>query len=405
MKRLKNHLIAGGMLLGALAMPTLASADVTGTAAAATPVPTPTPVPWYSKVTVGGYVDAYYQQSLNRPSDSSATSVQPLAYRAFDTTENQFTFGGGELTLKQGDTASNTGYFVDLLLGPKAAIYNGDAATADAVEIGQAYVTQAFGNATFTLGKFGTPIGYEVTYTPSNANFSRSLLFSQEPYYNTGIRLDYTLPAGVVLSGFADDGNSVNNVINAGKDYGGVIAYSGVKNLNLTGVYYLNPYANNALGQISNIDWFNVIAAYTATSSLSFAGEYLLKDYMDPIAKSSTYKPYSPKQQGYALYATYNTPIANLTLSPRYEQWFNPDGGSATGYYNIPLAGPSTLPYQLNDATVTLKYAMGPLAHILEYRADASNRSEFVTGNIPSSGTPTFSQIQQTITYAAEYSF
>jgi hypothetical protein len=422
MKRTKKHLLTGGLLLGALAAPAFALADSTPTAAAAaTPAPTPTPVPWYGKLTVGGYVDEYYQFSLNRPADSSASSVQPLQYRAFDTTTNQFTFGGGELTLKQGDTASNTGYFVDLLLGPLANLYNVDGSTLDSVEIGQAYVTQVFGNATFTLGKFGTPIGNEVTYLPSNANFSRSLLFYNEPLYETGLRLDYALPGSLVVSGFVDNGNSVDNVVNSGKDWGAIIAYSGVKGLSLTGTYYLNPantlggatVGTDATGDIANIDWFNLVAAYTATDSLSFTGEYLLKDYIQPVVPTGT-KAFSPKQQGYALYATYT--MGSFTVSPRFEQWFNPDFGSSTGVNAINLtpaqaahAGivSGTAPYQLDDITVTLKYAMGPLSHILEYRADASDRYEFLTGNVPNGAgqTATWSQVQNTITYAAVYSF
>jgi len=409
MNSTKKGFIAGALLLGALAAPAISRADAT---------PAATPVPWYSKVTVGGYVDEYYQFYLNRPSDSSANSVQPLQYRAFDTTTNQFSFGGGELTLKQNDASSNTGYFVDLLMGPLASQYNGGTSL-DGLGIGQAYLTQAFGNATFTLGKFGTPIGNEVTYLPSNANFSRSLLFTQEPLYETGLRLDYALPGSLVVSGFVDNGNSVDNVVNSGKDWGAIIAYSGVKNLSLTGVYYLNPgytlggIGTDATGDIANIDWFNFVASYTVNGSLSFAGEYLLKDYIQPVVPTGT-KAFDPKQQGYALYSTWS--MGNFSLSPRFEQWFNPDGGSAAGVNTINLtpaqaahAGivSGTAPYQLNDITVTLKYAMGPLSHILEYRADASNRYEFLTGNVPNGAgqTATWSQVQNTITYAAVYSF
>ena len=45
MKRMKQHLITGGLILGALVAPALAMADDT-----ATPVPTPTPLAWYQKL-------------------------------------------------------------------------------------------------------------------------------------------------------------------------------------------------------------------------------------------------------------------------------------------------------------------------------------------------------------------
>jgi hypothetical protein len=412
MKRMKQNLIMGGLLLGALAVPVLASADDAAATAAATPAPTPvaTAVPWYSKVTVGGYLDEYYQVSLNRPNDNQSSSVEPLQYRAYDNTINQFSFGGGELTLKQNDSASGTGYYVDLLMGSLASTYTGGGVSQDSLAIGQAYLTQTLGNATVTLGKFATPLGYEVTYLPSNANFSRSLLYGQEPTFNTGVRLDYTLPAGFVASGFVDNGNSTDDAMNNGKDYGAVLAYSGVKNLNLTGVWYLNnnnPVINsaNSTTGLYDIEWANFIASYTASDSLSFAGEYLYKATVNNQPDSATNENYVAND-GYALYATYNTPIANLSLSPRFEQWFNPNTGSAIGYpIATMMTGPATLPLQLNEYTITLKYVMGPLSHMIEYRCDASNRYEFVTGNIPSSSMPTFSQLQQTLTYAAVYSF
>jgi hypothetical protein len=419
MIRFKKHLITGSLILGALAAPALGLADDTTAAApAATPVATPTPLAWYQKLTVGGYLDEYYQVDFNRPADSFG-SGEPM-FRAFDTTSNQFTFGGGELTLSQSDASSNTGYFVDLLLGPLAGLYSVDGSS-NGVEVGQAYVTQAFGNAKFTFGKFGTPVGYEVTYLPSDANFSRSLLFGQEPLFHVGAELAYTLPYSLVATVWADDGNSIDNAANAGKDYGAQLAYTGVKNLSLTGTWYLN---NDQLvtytgdpngGELYDIEWGNLVATYQAMDNLSFGGEYLFKEYS--LLGTYTFNaagilPYNAIQQGYALYATYNTPIANLSISPRWEQWFNPtlgyDTTSPGGAFLGTFLGQNVTPVKLAELTLTAKYQMGPLAHMLEYRVDGASADNggpypFLTsnGNKPSF----FSQFQQTLTYAAVYSF
>ncbi len=413
MNRYKHKLLAPGLIVGALAMPALGLADSTSSTPVPTPVATPTPLAWYQKLTVGGYVDAYYQQDFNQPT-KNASSTLP-GDRVFDNTINQFSFGGGELTLKQNDAASGTGYYVDLLMGSMASTYTSGGVSQDSVALAQAYLTQTFGNATFTLGKFATPIGYEVTYTPSNANFSRSLLFSQQPFFNTGLRLDYTLPAGFTASGFVDDGNSTDNALNAGKDYGAILAYAGVKNLNLTALYYLqNDQMLNSTGmagKIYDLQWANFIATYTATSNLNFAGEYLLKDYNllgnQIYASFGNPTAYNPIQQGYALYATYNfTP--NLSISPRFEQWYNPtfaDNFSTVGENVGAYIGAATTPNITDDYTLTLKYQMGPLSHMLEYRCDAISGTNqgFLTsnGNKPSF----YSDIQQTLTYAAIYSF
>jgi hypothetical protein len=383
----------GAVALGAAAVAGSAFADATpAPTAAATPMatvvatPAPTPAPWYSNITLGGYTYAYYQQSLNNPASSAS-----LTRRAFDTTENQFTLGGGELTLTQGDKASNTGYYVDLLFGQEADIYdssvNGNTTT-NSLQIGQAYLTETFGNAKFTLGKFGTSVGNEVTYLPSNANFSRSLLFQNEPLYSVGVKLDYTLPSSLVATVWADNGNDVDTASNSAKGFGGALAYSGIKNLSLTGIYYLDPNAYSPdTTLVQDNDYFNLVATYTLNSSLNFAGEYLLVENIAPNKEAADAFG-SPKQQGYALYATYATPIANLSLSPRVESWFEPDAGA-----------------QLNDYTVTLKYVAGPVSNILEYRLDdtANTPGSFSYSSYNSSAPST--EFQQTITYAAYYSF
>jgi len=411
----KKQLITGSLILGALAVPALGLADDTAAAPAATPVATPTPLSWYQKITVGGYLDEYYQMNFNQPESTGFTGA-PDGMRAFDTTSNEFTFGGGELTLKQSDSASGTGYFVDLLMGPAAGIYNADGANLDSLEIGQAYVTQAFGNATFTLGKFGTPVGYEVTYIPSNANFSRSLLYFNEPLYHVGLELAYALPMSWTATGWIDDGNSSDGAGTSGRDYGLQLAYAGIKNLNLTGTWYMQNYlsvpAIPATLVGPSLNWGNLVATYTANSEWNFAGEFLLKVYdIDGTyysGGSSSYPNIDPIQDGYALYATY-TPasVANLSISPRFEQWFNPSaslpnfGGGTIGTA-LGLAGPVVV----DDYTLTVKYQMGPLAHILEYRADASNAGIFPTNYVNSGYSEPFaSKIQQTLTYAAVYSF
>jgi len=423
MKRMKEHLITGGLILGALVAPALAMADDT-----ATPVPTPTPLAWYQKITVGGYLDAYYQLSFNEPESTGSVAAPgaPSSTRAFDTTTNETTLGGGELTLKQGDAASGTGYFLDLLMGPLAGAYNVDGANLDAIEIGQAYVTQAFGNATFTFGKFGTPVGYEVTYLPSNANFSRSLLYFNEPLYHVGVEMAYTLPMSTTATLWYDDANSADGVTTGttGRDYGAQLNYAGMKNLDLIATWYFQNYLSTTAIPAAFIpagttvdgseNWANLVATFTATSELSFAGEGLLKIYdidgdkaYGQAAGNSGYPNIDPIQDGYALYATYSPAmVANLSISPRFEQWFNPSASLPINGFTggneatlLSLAGPGVI----DDYTLTLKYQMGPLAHMLEYRADASSAYSYPTDN----GTkPAFmSKIDQTLTYAAVYSF
>lgn len=398
MKRIKNHLIAASLIMGALAIPAMAKAD----APAATPAPTPAPTPaWYSKVTLGGYADASYLFDVNVPGAYSQYGKLPyqnnsMPYRVFDLAPNAFDYSG-EVTLKYSDSASNTGAFVDLIYGNMANVinfnnYNTNIGGSEVgLIIGQAYLTQTLGPVTGTLGKFATPVGYESWNVPSNANFSRGLLYSQEPFYQEGLKLDYAAPMSIVASLWLDDGNSIETTLSNAKNMGAVLAYSGINNLNLTGVFYKDlagGYSNTTAGKFDYTNTGDFIATYTVNSALNVAGEYLDQQYFqfDGIVF---------QQQGYALYATYA--LGNLSISPRFEQWFTPYGANTTNFSTTPR-------YELSDYTLTLKYPMGPISHMLEYRSDASNAAEFsTTGSLNSGKTPSY--IDQTITYAAVYSF
>jgi len=221
---------------------------------------------WYDKVTLGGYVDDYYQQALT---GDTVTVNNNLTGRAYDKTVNAFGPVGGELTLSTSDDKSKTSYYVDLLLG-QLATNTGLVATGGLV--GQAYVTDTFGNAKFTFGKFGTIIGTEVNNPLSNDNFSRGQVYALEPTFSTGLKLDYTLPMSMVLTGLIDDGNSIDVAGNEGKGYGLELAWSGVKNLTTSISYYGAPYSKTA-SAILYQDFANVLVAYQATDTLSFNAE------------------------------------------------------------------------------------------------------------------------------------
>jgi len=344
---------------------------------------------WYDKLTVGGYIDGYYQMPLT---GDTVSVNKAYPNRVFDTTTNEFNFGGGELTLATSDDKSKTSYYVDLLLGPLADVVNAPNYAPSGFMVGQAYVTDSFGNAKFTLGKFGTIIGTEVTSPLADPNFSRGLVYGLEPVYSTGLKLDYTLPASFTLTGLIDDGNSVDNAISEGKGYGLELAYAGIKNLTTSLAYYGAPVAKLPTG-ISYQDFLNFLAAYQATDTLSFNAEYLYNTTLSTITNTDPNKgpvAFSPKTQAYALYASWTTPMAGLSIVPRFEQVVRPDSrvGLTNNYLN-------------NSYTLTLKYVEGPLTHFLEFRDDSSNNYVY-SDNKP---TPTFSQSEMTLTYAAAYGF
>jgi len=260
---IRRHLI-GGLLAGAVLAPAMVQADA--------PAPK-----WYDKLTLGGYASADYSLWLNQPgaSDWNANGTfndenSIIPYRVFDGSPNTFQYNG-ELTLKYADTASNTGAFIDLVYGPMARILaSGEATYLNSwwggggvglyepdLLVGQAYLDQAFGPVTLTLGKFATPIGYESWNLTSNANFSRGLIYSQEPFYSLGAKLDYAAPMAITASLWLDNGNSYDNTYSEAKNWGVELAYAGVKNLSLAALYYRDMGTNTG-SPFSPTDYYDL---------------------------------------------------------------------------------------------------------------------------------------------------
>jgi len=353
---------------------------------------------WYTNTTVHGFADANYLYNFN--------GLAPVG-RVFDTTDQMFTLNGAKLAIANADTATATSGEIDLLYGPMAAIYNGTSA-ASSLAIEQAFLTQAFGPVTFKLGKAGTFVGNEVTDTTGNFNYSRSLLFGQEPFYNTGLSATYGITSTLSLMGYMGDGNSVDTGVADHPDFGAQLVYTGVKGLSLTGTYYLQPTGLNNYGttatppvgitEYTNIDLFNFIVSYQITDPLAFVGEYLYKTQVLPSDASTSYST-SQDSQGYALYLDYQTPVAGLKIDPRFEQWF----AGSYQYVNSTFTGTvPVLQAQVNEFTLTVKYAKGPVTNYLEYRVDGNPSAPYA----PSADTSkTLVNAQNTLTYAATYSF
>jgi len=348
-----------GALALALAAPALRAADAPK---------------WYEKVSLGGYAEAYYQQLFIEGSGVAAPQA-PLG-RAFDKVQSQFQGGSGELTLSASDEASKTGYMLDVLFGTKAASITGDSSTVLAV--GAANVSESFGAAKVTVGKYATFIGTEVWGTPGNSNFSRGILYQNEPFGHTGLKLDYSLPMDLVLSGEVDNGDSVTVTATSDKGYGAMLAYSGIKAMPVSIAYYKTPVVVG--GDILAKSYANVLLAYTVSDSLGLNAEYL---YVCDPTSGTLATPYMVSH-GVALYANYATPIAGLSLNGRFEQLTQVDAVNVVDTY-----------------TLTLKCAKGPLTHILEYRGDAD--SAYVFPGMKA--TDPLTQTQTTVTYAAVYGF
>lgn len=142
-------------------------------------------------LTISGYVDSYYQYNTNRPLSGTNTG------RIFDTPHNSFSLGLVQTVFTYSIKKLNV--VADLTFGPNADLGNfGNEGTARLIK--QAYISYDFtDNVSFTVGQFGTHIGYELIDAPLNFNYSLSYLFGNGPFYHTGAKLDFAVSEKVGL--------------------------------------------------------------------------------------------------------------------------------------------------------------------------------------------------------------
>ena len=159
-------------------------------------------------ITISGYADAYYNLSFNAPGVGPQLWGPAAGARAFDINNNQFSLGAiqGKVTYDfknievVGDflAGPNTS-LATLLFFPSSSIGNG-LLGGGSFGIKQLYgVWKASDKVSFTIGQFGTHIGYEVIEPYINFNYSLSNLFNNGPFFHTGLKMNYAISDKVGL--------------------------------------------------------------------------------------------------------------------------------------------------------------------------------------------------------------
>ena len=159
-----------------------------------------------ASTTVSGYVDTSAQWNLG----TGNANTPPYAFGAGKA--DGFNLNVVKLTLdKPADLKEDwgAGYKVDLLFGPDAnALATQSAGNPADLGVKQAYVAlhAPVGNGLdFKIGVWDTIIGYEVTESINNPNYTRSYGYTIEPPTHTGIQAGYQFWEGLsAIIGVAD---------------------------------------------------------------------------------------------------------------------------------------------------------------------------------------------------------
>jgi hypothetical protein len=271
-----------------------------------------------ASTTLSGYVSTGYKFGSGNASTGYFRAGENVDSFSLDVVDLK-------LSSAQGDGAMDTGYTVELWMGPAA----GDIGTADngvtdgSVELMQANIDLRISGVDLKIGQFGTIVGNEVYNYNENAFYTHSWGFALEPTHHTGILASYTVSDDLqIAGGLANSTSAEINTTGANAENKTVLA----------SVSYTLPSGTGALAGTE------LYYAYVAGADSSTAGEDNTDYHYSSIALPEL--------------------VANLTTKV---VWDHVEHAGTTGYagVNSDVVG-LYLGYSLNDTTtLNVRYESG----------------------------------------------
>jgi len=289
--------------------------------------------------TFSGYFDTYYFANLNKPASRDNLGQSGIA-RGFDRKVGQFQLG--MIMAHLGYSYKSVEFVGEVGWGPNVEYGSYGSApgypwgtviaqtNVSSVLIKQAYINlKANDKLTFTMGQFGTHIGYELIDAPLNFHYSINNTFNAGiPFYHVGLKATYAFSDKVYLMGGVVNGTDNINDNNRGKSFIGQLFVSPAEGFNI----YLNTIQGNEgnsddQGKDADNSYFGVLDLVATLQvsdrvGLAFWGMYgsAKGDFQGGTLVDDMLNWY-----GANIYATYK--FSDLfTLGTRLEHFNNEDG-------------------------------------------------------------------------------
>ena len=306
-----------------------------------------------------GSLDGYYRFNPGGQNN-------PNSKTSFTNSANSFELGMASLRADATAFSGKVGATVDLGFGNRAAefSYNDEGGLQ---YIKQAYVTYApTANLKFTAGKFGTHVGYEVLDPFANRNYSMSYMFTNGPFFHTGLKADITAGKVGFMVGIAnhvDQSTSASGI----RDVLAQVSLAANDNwkfyLNYWGFFGAKSFeSTNGSESTSQLDF---VATGTLSDKFSIGANATMQSLKLDAGSSKTD---SKSWFGGALYLNYD-PTAALGLTLRGEYIGDKDDIKFAGAENI------------FQTTLSADFKVGPLTIIPELRVDNAKNEVFFKGD------------------------
>lgn len=301
-------------------------------------------------ITESGYISASYMHANRTPTD-----------RVFDNQTNSFSLDQAGITIAK-QPKEGFGGLVNVIAGRDASvIHSNGLGTSEKVDLTQAFVQYATGPFTVIGGKFLTLAGYEVIAPTGNNQYSRSIIFSAEPFTHTGVRGTYAPLDNLTLTLGVNNGWDQVDDLNKQKTVEAAVSFTPIKTLTLNFVDYYGeePVTSPTGATNGKRNLFDFTGTWTPIDPLSLGLEllYVSQDQFASIASPGT--AIKAKEQAIALYAGYQF-TDQWKLSGRAEYFKDKDGFK----FGIP-------DNKVKEFTLTLAYMPAKSVEIRgEVRAD-----------------------------------
>jgi len=143
---------------------------------------------------VTGSADVYYKYDFGESSFNNYTS--------FTGSHNRFQLGMGSVKLEH--KTAKVDVVADLGFGKRAQEFSyNDQGILQAVK--QLYVSYSPSSVVkFTAGSWATHVGYELVDPQLNRNYSMSYMFTNGPFFHTGLKADFTIGKSGLMIGVAN---------------------------------------------------------------------------------------------------------------------------------------------------------------------------------------------------------
>jgi hypothetical protein len=312
-------------------------------------------------LTFSGYVDGYYRYDFAGKGNNKTS---------FTNSSNSFELGMASVKAEATSLSGKVGATIDLGFGRRVEEFSyndGEASSKNGFislsNIKQTFITYApTKKIKFTAGKFVSHVGYEMLDAPLNRNYSMSYMFTNGPFFHTGLKADITAgPVAFMLgiANFTDQSSATTSTKNLIAQVSGATKNSKLK-------FYVNysGFAGASIGAnpsgLKALHQFDVILIGTVNTKFNIGYNGTVQSRMPTSGGSGSWL-------GNAVYVNID-PTTKLGITLRSEYISD----SKLVYFTTK---------NIFTNTVSVNFKVGPLTIIPELRVESANTNYYQKNN------------------------